>query len=160
MGVEDFRIDIRTSADVATAVAAVLAMAGVHGDMEAAPVPHYRYARFEDTNHIVELEIGGDAEASISVRFALCQPSTIDPVFVELVGRVARAANGSVIIAEDVLFDDVDTEKPFEPPRWEGLGDVIARCIRVRRAQWEGEFGTETARLSCKGALERYILSR
>jgi hypothetical protein len=160
MGVEDFLVRIETDANSTTVVAELLTIPGVIRDTAAIRMASYIFLRFEDEEHIVELEIQDRKPCVVSLRFALCHPSSIEQVFGALVGQIARVLAGRVSIAEDVEPDVVPVGTAFGPPHWNSLNAAIDACVDKKRRLWQADFGTKTARASCREALEKFVIGR
>src|SRR6478735_204361 len=78
----------------------------------------------------------------------------------ELVLRVAAEVTGTVIIAEDIDPADSLISTAFEPPNWNGLAIAILQCIGKKRLLWQADFGPGTARLSCREAIEHFVIAK
>jgi len=78
MGVEDFLVRIETDVNAKTVVGRLLAIPGIIHDTAAIQMASCTFLRFEDEEHIVELEVQDRKPCVVSLRFALCHPSSID----------------------------------------------------------------------------------
>jgi hypothetical protein len=102
------------------------------------------YLEYADTQHIVEAEVfDADEHTHVALRFALCQPHTIDRVFERLVRRIIDELGAVISGAEN------------EAPQFALRSNLDA--IQGERAAWQRVFGPETVRTSCLGAIERFI---
>lgn len=102
------------------------------------------YLEYADAQHIIEAEVfEADARTHIALRFALCQPSSIDPVFERLVRQLIEEVGATISGAEH--------EAPQHALR------INLDAIQVERVAWQRVFGPETVRTSCIGAIERFV---
>jgi hypothetical protein len=107
MGLEDFLVKIESSQSAEKVRRALLAQTGMHPDPTMLSMKGFDCLRWEDPQHILEVEVmAGQIGSVTSIRFALCQSSTIDKVFIDIVERVAHELAARVTIAEDVEPDD------------------------------------------------------
>jgi hypothetical protein len=160
MGAEDFLVRVETEVNATMVVRELLAIPGIIHDAVATRMPSSIFLRFEDAEHIVELEVQDRDPCVVSARFALCHPASIEQAFGALVGQIARVLAGRVSIAEDVEPDVVPVDTVFGPPDWNSLTVAIEECVDKKRGLWQADFGTKTARASCREALERFVIGR
>ncbi len=159
MGVEDFLVRVESDCAKSEAIQRLLVDPAVHRHTGTFSAPDYEQFRFEDPRHIIEIEVSPRASGSVvSMRFALCQPSSVDHVFANFVDHLARGIRGKVSIAEDVGPADQVQHLAFDAPDYSRFEAIVLDCIRVKRQQWVMEFGSAEARLSCKEALERFVM--
>jgi hypothetical protein len=100
------------------------------------------FLRYEDSDHIIECSVSHRAPCHVSLRFALCHPPTIDAVFIGIASNIGLAFDAHCNIP-GVDRDD--------------LAGALLPDIATDRALWQRNFGTTFARLSCQGAMQRYV---
>jgi hypothetical protein len=159
MGAEDFLVRIKSKV-TRSHVEGVLAQLGFKPDETQQALGNERFWRQEGAEHIIEAETSGTAVAvSTTLRFAVCQPLSVDGIFADLVSRVASETGGEVVIAGDIDPDDSSVGYSFGPPAWNRLGLSIQRCAAKKRSAWQTDFGTSSAKLSCRDAIEHFIVA-
>lgn len=155
MGIEDFSVKLsagtRRSHDIAAAIEQDLRLPSKH---DVAP-DGALLLRYEGENHIVEMAV---FDGQIGIRVALCQPPSVDVTFADLVIRVARRLGASVAILEDEEADDPTLGWDFSADELDSVREAILQRIPKKRLLWQTAFGDEPAKLTCKEALEQYIL--
>jgi hypothetical protein len=160
MGAEDFRVRAKSSFSRLN-VDGILARLGFRVDTSHRAAENEEFWRHEGAEYIIECETAaGPSGASIALRFAICQGPTVDGIFSDLVLRVVSEVEGTVIIAEDIDPEDSLLGRAFGPPDWDGLAGAIQQCIVKKRLLWQADFGTSTARLSCREAIERFVIAK
>jgi len=103
------------------------------------------YFEYRDESHLVEFEVRdlvGCVE--ISLRFALCNPDTVDDVFLQLINGLSNQFTFEVIVM-DVIDDQSSVD--------------INDSILYKRGLWKKDFGGAVEALSCDQAIEKYVLS-
>ncbi len=110
----------------------------------------------DDGQHKLEVEVG-PTPSVFSLRFALCNPRSIDRLFFHLIMSLMRDHRLTMRFCEDC--DDV--------PEWftsvemiDQWNDSIRQCIETRRQQWHQEFGDDELPTTCAEAFRRFILPR
>ncbi len=96
------------------------------------------YFEYRDDNHLIEFEV---RDTEVSLRFALCNPDTVDDVFVKLINYLSNRFSLDVVVMDD--------------PGAAGLKDSIL----YKRGLWKKDFGDVVEALSCDQAIEKYVLS-
>ena len=139
MGIESYRTMILTKAPDSDVVQVLVAEMGFTLEEDQADV-HDTFLRFEDDEHIIECAVSDGRPCRISLRFALCQPSSIDAVFLGLL----------VALTNRLLRYDPD-------------GTSVELCearneIQEAREAWRALFGVATARLTPSEALRRFVI--
>lgn len=129
MGIEDHRLVLVSPEDVAHTCTFLRGL----GFTETAP----GYLQLTDDDHILECEVFGEERVTIALRFALCQPVTIDHLFSTIVTRIQNELGATISLPDS-------------------LGSSL-RELQEERAEWQYMFGTETMRSTCLGAIERFI---
>jgi hypothetical protein len=160
MGCEDFVVKLTPGVPSSEVLRVILSLPGISPPSAAASVviPGAHYYRYEDPDHVIELELGALGGA-LSLRFALCHPPSIDRLFVDLVVTLATRTAASVAI-----FDDSPADLPelgWEHPAGDlsRLPDAIAHRIPRSRALWQASFGATPLRASCNEALAHFVLA-
>lgn len=138
---------------------ALLAVPGVRLDTCAPSLPGECHMRFESSEHIIEIEVAGSSQSTISVRFAVCQTASIDDVFADLVAHLARVLDASVHIAEEVepSAQDVGTLSPSAGVEFRR---ALKTSIEMKRRLWRAEFGNQVARVTCREAVDRFVIGQ
>lgn len=110
----------------------------------------------DDGNHKLEVEQKLNY-SGFSLRFALCNPSSIDCVFIRIIKTIIRTHELGLRFCEDC--DEV--------PEWlssiemiDQYEAAIQNCIDMRRALWQTEFGKEELAATCAEACRHFILPR
>jgi hypothetical protein len=157
MGCEDFQVLLRSTADQGS-VLRVLQHAGVEIDPGGGQLSTSVYLVHRDGRHVIELEVSHPKSwTSVSVRFALCHPDSVDNMFVDLVGKLAVALDATVRIMDEV---EPGAGGNFDAHDLATFSATAKRAIAVRRAAWRVEFGSETAAIGCDEAIMRFVLRR
>ena len=157
MGVEDYRFRLTTTERLDTVSAVLNGIPGVRPDPGAAQVATDAYFMYESDFHLIELEARQDANrVTLSLRFSLCHPPSVDDVYVELILRLSELLNASFAFPDDINASERDFTHALRKP----LASALATTIAAERAQWQAMFGTETAKLSCQRAIERYVYGK
>jgi hypothetical protein len=154
MGIEAFNVRVVNVAHVQVLVESVLrAELGFVDEMQSHPLLNEVQLRYEDAAHIVECELQIISTQSISLRFALCQPTTIDTLFVGVITRIISRLGGEV-------FVPVGTDEPTL--NWFDGGAAILTmldAINAERMVWQQAFGDKVLKASCSGALKHFVLN-
>jgi hypothetical protein len=159
MGAEDFLVRLESPLALSRVLDTISRYPGTRAEPDVDRHASGPQFRVEDPDHIVELEVADRGGlTTISVRFALCHPPTIDAVFVELVGVLAKDVDATIAIAESVEPDDPGLGWSFSRSNCEKFPPAASQCIRKKRALWQRAFGDEQARLSCPEAIMRFII--
>lgn len=95
------------------------------------------FFNYVDGVHLIEIEV---REGGISMRFALCNPDTIDFAFLELVDKTKCMFSAELMNMESEYSLD------------------LKESIRIKRSLWRNDFGGAIAALTCKEAIAKYIL--
>lgn len=158
MGCEDFVVSLSSSSTLTAVMRAVLALPEVHPDATCTSLPGESHLRWEDREHIIEIEVAAAARTTMSLRFAVCHPNSIDDVFADLVVHLAAKLKADVLIAEDVQPDDPGLGWAFSPSQPTDLRRALVQCIPKKRLLWRAEFGNAEARVSCREAIDRFVI--
>jgi hypothetical protein len=159
MGCEDFVVRLSSRSTAEDAVQTLLASPGVRFDESTPKLPGESHLCYEDPAHIIEIEVAtAGIHSVVSIRFALCHPSTIDGVFAVFVSDVAGSLDAHVVVAEDVEPDDSELGWSFSPAQLGNLRRSLMQCIPKKRKLWQAEFGLTQARVSCREAIQRFVM--
>jgi len=110
----------------------------------------------DDGQHKLEMEI--QLEPSMFfLRFALCNPRSVDQVFLKLIRYIMLQHNLSMRFCEDCEEVPEWFTAPDMVDQWE---TEILRCIESKRQLWHHEFGQEELSATCAEAFERFIMPR
>jgi hypothetical protein len=142
MGLEDHRIAL----DCTWTTESVVDLLRERLDFALAELvsPTTVYLEYTDSQHIIEAEVfAADDHTHIALRFALCQPASVDRVFERLVRQLIEEVGATISGAEH--------EAPQHALR------LNFDAIQVERVAWQRVFGAETLRTSCLGAIERFV---
>lgn len=140
MGCEDFQVMLKSR--IVKKVSEVRQFLAKHPNIAMLGDLTYEYS---DGEHVVEFELRASEKLELSIRFALCNPASVDSVFIALVEEISDRFDLNVQVMDVVRGD-------------EGV-QQIGGCISFKRELWQKDFGLETAALGCDEALERYVLS-
>ena len=117
---------------------------------------NYSYFVLHDERHTIECELADrPPECDISLRFARCNPPSIDEVFTRLVSDLLNQFELTAVICEELPLD--------APSRYTSstTKEFVVSCkwsIAHTRQEWQREFGTEEAGLSTSEALRKFFL--
>ena len=94
---------------------------------------------------------------SLSVRVALCHPITVDDAFSGLIVELMGELGATVVVPDDTEEPSPDV---YVASQAEVCRAAIVRAIGNARKTWTAVAGFETAKLSCRDALNRFIVER
>ena len=152
MGIEDFRVKIVSTRQLADCVAR-LTECGLLAYSTAHALDGEVMMRAEGRDFIIEAEVSSYADrTSISIRFALCTAPSVDNHFIETVMCLVGDADVST-----VSVDGDATIEPYSVEMAQKLRDIIEASIPARRNEWKSVFGTETRRLTPDEAIRFYL---
>lgn len=80
----------------------------------------------------------------VSIRFSLCQPQTIDYVFLDFLKYLNKSLIFQLIIVESE-GKEINTINE----------ELIIRSINAKRILWKSEFGNKTDFLTCNDSLKK-----
>ncbi len=154
MGWEAFLVSISSDLTHEVVADCLLAIPGVRPQSGSDALPGYRQYVYEDPSHIIELETSSEAAQAgtrISIRFALCQPASIDGIFAEFVADIAQKSKGAVMIAADAHGElAVD----FQHTGMDAFAKSAAFYLGQDRAIWRRDFPDVIPRVTCGEAIE------
>lgn len=115
----------------------------------------YSHYVFRDPLHVIEYELfREDNSYEVSIRFALCHPSSVDQVFLAHALGLMKRFNMTATICEEL---------PEGEPREYNTHDLdrfASNCywsISRAREYWRAMFGTEEVGLSTRDALGKFF---
>ena len=134
MGAEDFRVYLTTPRPVDDAVSLISSLPFVKRARVALALPGEHHFTREDPAHILEIEAAPtQTGTTVSVRFALCHPPSVDRVFGQFVTELAAQLGADVTIAEDVEADDPGLGWSFRQPELASAMDAVLQRIPKKR---------------------------
>ena len=103
------------------------------------------YFRIDDGNHVLEVEVSKADPTEVSVRFALCNPPSVEPAFLALVRELVTTFGMEIHDQEAA-----DADPWWLPPeRFEQFQESTLGAIPRRRADWVTQFGPEQFPAGC-----------
>jgi hypothetical protein len=160
MGAESYLLRLRgQQSDLPSVVSYCRSSFGVMPDLQQFALSDaYSYYVFRDALHVIEFEFYQSVGSyEISIRFALCHPSSVDQVFLAHALALMKQFNLTATICEEL---------PEGEPREYTAADYdrfAANCswsIARSRAYWRQMFGSEEAGLSVSDAVRAYVLPK
>ena len=148
MGIEDYRVSLRSRA-----APAELVREWVRRQPNTTPddgmLPHTRdYFRIDNGNHVLEVEVSKDDPAEVSVRFALCNPVSVEAAFLALVREL--------VTTFEMEFHDQEAAEAdpwWRPPeQFDRFRESTLGAIPRRRSDWVTQFGPEQFPGGCDDA--------
>jgi hypothetical protein len=158
MGVESYLMRLRgNQSDLDEVVSYSSRMFGITPDLDQSALSSaYSHYVYRDDLHVIEFEFfQATGYYEVSIRFALCSPTSVDQVFI---------AHVLALMRNFTLIATICEELPEREPRdynKEDAGRFIANCswsIARSRTYWQQMFGTEEAGLSVSDALRKFVL--
>ena len=137
MGCEDFQVLLRSKKFCFDQVSYFFSE---HPKIILKEEPYYEY---RDDKHVVELEVRSGKGVEVSLRFALCNPATVDDVFLDLINELSDK------FSFDLKVMDSNDQRVSQ----------IKNGIDYKRNLWIKDFGDEIAALGCDEAINRFILN-
>lgn len=120
-----------------------------------ARTPPYSYYVSRDGRHVIEFEFREENDQiDLSVRFALCHPSSVGPIFLGLIESLMEQFDLTATICENLPENE-----PREYSRFDDR--FAANClwsISDAKSMWQRQFGPEEAGLSVSDALRRFVV--
>ncbi|MBI1832877.1 MAG: hypothetical protein HYR84_15670 [Planctomycetes bacterium] len=157
MGFESFRVELDGGKPTMQEAAnAITALDHAVRDKEAEMMPSSRCFLVRDLGQAIELELTGPP-ASISCRFTLCHPPSVDAVFLDLVKALMQRLNVCANICDGVTPED---GQAFTLERFDEFTEACLRCISTRRREWKLAFGNQQLAATTAEAHQQIILPR
>jgi hypothetical protein len=156
MGFEVFRVELRGDAPAELGREAIRALPGVTDDPDGGFLPG-EYFRVRHDRHVIELHLS-EHPPSLSVRFPLANPPSVDEVFMAVVRHLMTHAG----LRARVLDDDVPEEHAggFTLDQFDQFAAHARRCIAAERRVWVTMFGPNTHAGSTAEVFRDVILPR
>lgn len=155
MGFESFNLQLRGGPATATEAAGVISrIAGVSRDECAIKMPGSHYYLLRDVRHAIEIEMR-EKPVSISLRFTLCHPSSVDNQLLDLARTLMRSLGMSAIICDDVAPEHAGD---YSLERFDDLAGAVRHTIGIRRGEWRATFGDEELGATTAEAHRHFIL--
>jgi hypothetical protein len=157
MGVESYLLRLRgQQSDLGSVISYSRLSFGIIPDQQQHALSRaYSHYVFQDASHIIEFEFfQATGYYEVSIRFALCNPSSVDQVFL---------AHAVALMSQFNLTATICEELPEGVPRDYNPADhdlFIAHCswsIARSRDMWREMFGAEEAGLSVSQALRKFF---
>ena len=157
MGMESYLVRLSgDSSELGSIVPFVECELGLVVDSEPYSAHGERYYSYRDGRHVIEFELSTrESRLQISARFALCNPPTVDRVFIglltQLLERFALTA---------ILGDASDPRKVVEhtSATLEAFASHCREEIGVEREHWRAMFGSKEAGISVSEALRTFVM--
>ena len=129
---------------------------GVVPDIEQSPLSDAcSYYVYRDGLHVIEYELLQDhGSCQVTMRFALCHPSSVDSIFIQQAIDLMKHFNMEATICDELPDDALRTYTMQELARFK---TNCAWSIACCREHWQQMFGTETIGLSVSDALQRFF---
>jgi hypothetical protein len=157
MGFESIRVELRGGPATFSQVNEfVRQRPNVKPDTDGIRTPGSTFYTVEDGLHVIEVEVMA-SPITVSCRFTLCHPPSVDFAFLELV-RELMAGLGM----EAGICDDIGPEHSH----WSSIAeftefaDVLLHYVARRRAEWITNFGAAQFPAKTREVYERVILPR
>ncbi len=157
MGFESIRVELRGgTASFSQVDSFVRRLPNARPSTEVIPSRDSNFYTVEDGLHVIEIEVRA-APVSVSCRFTLCHPPSIDAAFLALVGELMDALG-----IEAGLCDEPDQECShwFTADRFSEFTDRFLHVVATRRAEWVASFGSAQFPATTREVYERVILPR
>lgn len=137
MGIEDYRVSLRSRAAPADDVREWIRRQPNTTPDDGMLSHGNDYFRIDDGDHVLEVEVSKADPVEVSVRFALCNPPSVEPAFLSLVRQLVTTFGMEIHDQEAAAAD------PWwlPPERFEQFRESTLRAIRRRRSDWVTQFG-------------------
>jgi hypothetical protein len=140
MGFESFRVELgggpKSSQE---ADATIRKIPGVERDSHSITLQGSTYYVWTDGRHLIELELTDDP-VSVSCRFTLCHPASVDPAYLALVRQLMLQLETGVFLCDDVRPEHANS---FSLDRFDEFASAAGGYIAARRAEWVHAFGND-----------------
>lgn len=157
MGFESFRVELRGGPATFSQVDEFIRqLPNGKPDDEIVPTPGSAFYTVEDGLHVIEVEVM-ESPVTVSCRFTLCHPPSVDAAFLGLV-RELMAGLGM----EAQICDDHGPEHPhwFSIAGFPGFANAFRHVVAQRRAEWIANFGALQFPAKTREVFARLILPR
>lgn len=158
MGAEDFQVGLMSDAlDIEHATAYLETFDDISVIRKKTEELFFEYRK---GGHVIEVELSRPKlriATRISCRFSLCHPDSVDEVFADFVVDLAQGLSLPIEILEDVPAGE---PYRFLPADLNGFRDALKKSIATKRDYWIKDFGDVKASLTCREAVQRFILKQ
>ncbi len=155
MGFESFNVRLlENQASFSEAVDAIMDIENAAREEDAEFTTTEKCFLIRGDDHAIELEVMGEP-ASISCRFTLCHPATIDDAFLAHMRDLMEKLDMRVKICDDVTPEH---EHAYSLERFDDFASACRHYIAVRRREWQAMFGEETIAATTVEAHEHIIM--
>lgn len=157
MGFESFRVELRGDmADHPEAKEMIQKHPYIKFDQQSPPMKGSTFYVIDDGRHVIEVELK-DAPERVSCRFTLCQPPTVDSIFLDLVRELMLRLGMEAWICDGVRPEDAHS---FSLADSTEFSSAALGSIAARRTEWIAAFGPEQLPATTNEVYERIILPR
>lgn len=153
MGLESYRTGLRAgAAGFSDAVDAIRGRPYARPDW-GQPAADASCFVIDDGRHLVEVEVSA-APVRVSCRFTLCNPPTVDNVFIALLRSLMER------FGMEARSPQPDGETWFTAARFSEFEAVVRDDIRNQRELWIRDFGPEQLAATTREAFAKFILPK
>ncbi len=158
MGVESYLMRLQgNQSDLDEVIHYSRRMFGIALDLDQSPLSSaYSHYVYRDDLHIIEFEFfQASGYYEVSIRFALCSPTSIDQVFIAQALELMRSFNLTATICEELPEQE---PREYKKECADRFSENCSWSIARSRAYWQQLFGTEEVGLSVSDALRKFFL--
>jgi hypothetical protein len=113
------------------------------------------YYSYRDDRHVIEFEFSPRGESfQISVRFALCHPTSVDVIFSKLIFNFLDEFPLTAIICEELPPGNI---RQFTAASKQDFERSYSLSVSQSRVYWRKMFGFQEAGMAVSDALQRYV---
>ncbi len=156
MGVESYlvRTSIKSS-DLNAVISLAESQFGLVPDSDQSPLSgNDLYYVYRDGRHVIEFEFAQRGDAiQVSLRFALCNPESIDRIFIQQITKLLDHFDGTVTLCDKRGIPMTYTRESLDAFAVYCLSD-----IERERGYWCEMFGRTVAGISVSEALRTFVL--
>ena len=157
MGLESFQVTLFNGSTAAqTVINAVRERPGVVPDMDSISLPGSNYFLMRDSKHVIEIEVTNNP-VTVSCRFTLCHPPTVDAVFLHLIVGLMTQLEMYVQFADD---SDPNSQNVYSLESLAEFRIALQSAIAARRVEWRSVFGSQQFAAQTNEVHERVILAQ
>jgi hypothetical protein len=155
MGFESFRVELNDGPATADEVVeALLSWEHIMKDDDSALTPDSNCFAMNDGQHLIEMELM-DSPLTLSCRFTLCHPPSVDAAFLELVRRLMGRLSMKVQVCDEVAPGQAHE---FSLDQFDEFTRAVIPSIAARRSEWKAAFGNQEMAATTAEVHERIIL--
>lgn len=157
MGFESFRAELRGGrASVHEAETAIRAIPFSRRELDSLPTAGSTYYVVDDGRHVIEVELM-HSPVTVSCRFTLCHPPSIDEAFLGVIHDLMTRLQMQATIRDDVRPEH---SRPFSLDEFAEFAAATSRYAAARRKEWIAAFGDEPMAASTNEVHQHVILPR